>query len=329
MSRSDGTSIRREIGVAARRRRLVALATLGGLLALALGAAAQEPGPVRYRDVVFERVTRTADIVYGEAVDIPTGAPRELALDLYEPTGDTAASRPVLLFVHGGGFVSGDKSAGRRWAEAFAKRGWVSVSIGYRLSQGDVMTVGMPAAVSDARQAVAWLQAHADAYRLDVSRIAIGGSSAGAITSLFLAYTDLAKPDPVAPAGVAAVMDLWGGLYGREDEMTAGEPPLVIVHGTEDAVVPFRLAEALRDRAAAVGIPHAFHPLEGVGHGSRETEQIAAWSTAFFYPLLWPDGPTDPTPTAAPSATASPTAAATSAPGGTTVHLPWCGGASG
>jgi len=283
---------------------------LAAVVVLCLGGVATvlaQGGSLRYRDPVFQHVERAADIVYGRATDVPTGRPVDLHLDLYQPRADTEPARPVLLFIHGGGFVGGDKSAGQRWADEFARRGWVAVSIEYRLRQGDLATVGIPAAVSDARQAMRWLRREAASYRLDTTRIVVGGSSAGGITALFLAYTELERGSADADSAVAGVMDLWGALYGQEEAMAAGEPPLVIVHGTEDTVVPFRYAEALRDRAAAVGIPHAFHPLEGVGHGSGETAQISAWTAAFLYPLLWPS---DLTPTARPTATHTASAAA-------------------
>ncbi len=299
---------------------LTILLVLVGLAAGATAALAQG-GPVRYRDPVFQRVQRTNDIFYGQATDIPTGQPVELRLDLYQPQGDTEPARPVLVFIHGGGFVGGDKSNGQRWAEEFARRGWVVASIGYRLKQGNLATVGIPAAVSDARQALRWLGREAASHRLDISRVVVGGSSAGGITALFVAYTELEVSPADADLRVAGVMDLWGALYGQEGEMAAGEPPLLIVHGTEDTVVPYRYGEALRDRAAAVGIPYAFHPLEGVGHGSGETAQISAWTAEFFYPLLWAPGAT---PTAAVSASPAPASPSPTDPpaGATATRLP-------
>jgi acetyl esterase/lipase len=262
---------------------------------------------VRYRDPVFLRVERTPDLVYGTAIDIPTGQRVDLRLDLYQPEGDTETARPLYVFIHGGGFTMGDKSAGRRWAEEFARRGWVAVSIGYRLRQGNVATEGIPAAVSDARQALRWLDVHAQEHRLDMSRTVVGGSSAGAITALYLTYTEMEKGLEDANVSVAGVMDLWGALYGRERDMAAGEPPLIIVHGTEDEVVPYRFAESLRDRAEEVGIPYDFRPLQGVGHGSGDVAGISRWTAEFFYPFLWPDVVPTPSP-------AEPTAPATSEP---------------
>ena len=267
---------------------IISVALVVATVTRAQPAGGRESALVLYRDPVFAGVEYTLDIVYGDAVDIPTGRTVQLLLDLYEPAGDTGPARPVLVFAHGGGFAGGDKANSRRWAEAFARRGWVALSIEYRVNQGDLPTVGIPAAVADARQAVAWVRSHAAEHRLDSSRLVAGGSSAGAIAALFMTYTDLAQDDPAESPGVAGVMDLWGGMYGQESRMTAGEPPLIIVHGTEDPVVPYSLAEALRDRAEAAGIPYAFHPLQATGHGSDETEVICSWAAEFFYPLLWP-----------------------------------------
>lgn len=132
------------------------------------------------------------------------------------------------------------------------------MAISYRLNQGNLYQDGIPAAVSDTRQALRWLRAHASEYRLDTDRIVLGGSSAGAIASLFTAYTDVQRGSGDPAPDVALVMDLWGGLYTEINQMQAGEPPLIIIHGTADNIVPFTEAEKLRDRARAVDIAHAF-----------------------------------------------------------------------
>ena len=284
-------------------------AIIGLMIASATQTAAQPEPPGRYVDLVFDRVVRTNGITYGSAIDGPSGREVDLRLDLYEPEGDTAIARPVFVFLFGGGFVAGDRMREpRAYCELMARRGYVSVAIDYRINQGNIATRGIPAAVSDARQAVGWLRANADTHRLDPSRIAIGGSSAGAITSLFLAYTDVERT-PGDGSEVAIVLDLWGGLYNSVNEMTAGEPPLAILHGTEDAIVPFSEAEKLRSRAEAVDIAHLYHPLVGEGHAPYMPAELMAIVAPFFYEVLWPAA----IPTAQPSATMPPipTASAT------------------
>ncbi|MCC7021162.1 MAG: alpha/beta hydrolase [Ardenticatenales bacterium] len=282
-------------------------------------AHAQSPPPTRYLDLAFDRVTRTNDIVYGTAVDKPTGRPVDLKLDIYEPAGDTVPARPVFVFLFGGGFTSGTKELEPRvYCEQMARRGYVAVAISYRLNQGDIARDGIPAAVADARQAVRWLRSNAATYRLDTDRIVIGGSSAGAITSLFLAYTDVARPAgggaddaPAAGSDVALVMDLWGGLYNQVNDLEAGEPPLAIVHGTADNIVAFSEATKLRDRAEAVGVPFAYHPLEGKGHAPYMPVELMATLAPFFVEQLWPDGAEPTATTQVPSATHVPTATRT------------------
>ncbi|MFN2114112.1 MAG: alpha/beta hydrolase fold domain-containing protein [Anaerolineae bacterium] len=280
------------------------------LLAAPRDAAAQGDTAIRYRDPVFDRVDSTTDVAYGSAVDIPSGSDFELLLDIYEPHADTALERPVFVFVHGGGFTAGDKATGRAYCNEMARRGYVAVSIGYRLNQGNIWIEGIPAATADARQAVRWLLQREAEYRLDTGRITMGGSSAGAITSLFVAYTDVSKgaTDPSgAGGGVAAVMDLWGGLYTEVDEMASGDPPLIIVHGTEDTVVPFGEAERLRARAVEVGVPHAWHPVQGAAHAPWDPTTFMAWTAEFFYAQLWPDPSSTPPATATDVPSATPT----------------------
>ncbi|MEL7207068.1 MAG: alpha/beta hydrolase, partial [Actinomycetota bacterium] len=102
----------------------------------------------RYIDEVFTEVTETSDVVYGEAVNVQ-GETEQLEMDIFEPTGDAAAARPVLMFLHGGGFTSGDKSSPliRRLAQSFARRGYVTASVNYRLTDDEEFVV---AAIIDA-----------------------------------------------------------------------------------------------------------------------------------------------------------------------------------
>ena len=92
------------------------------------------PAPLRYRDEIFSTVTKTADITYGSAVNV-NGDTQSLELDMYRPTGDTVTSRPAIVWVHGGSFSGGTKDSPEivTEANAFAKKGYVNVSIEYRL----------------------------------------------------------------------------------------------------------------------------------------------------------------------------------------------------
>jgi carboxylesterase type B len=88
----------------------------------------------RYATDVFANYTTTSDITYGQNNSY-TGANTTLKLDIYQPSGDTETNRPLLIFVHGGSFIGGSKTDGDMVAmcQRFAKKGYVTASIDYRL----------------------------------------------------------------------------------------------------------------------------------------------------------------------------------------------------
>jgi acetyl esterase/lipase len=259
-------------------RSLVALALGATLLA---GCTVPRPpgdGTLRYRDQVFSAVTTTNDITYGRA-PLDDGTQVDLKLDLYQPTGDTATKRPALVWVHGGGFTSGDKSSGRGKATFFAQLGYVAVSINYRLLSPDGCG-GNPnptplcehaalEAQHDAQAAVRWLRANAATYKIDTDRIAMAGGSAGAVTSV-LAATHSEDPgtsgNPGFPSDIRAAVSVSGGMP-TNDLIDAGDSPTLFIHGTEDRVVPFEWAVANAAKLQELGVFTVLEPIEGAGHG--------------------------------------------------------------
>jgi acetyl esterase/lipase len=121
-------------------------------------------------------VTKVADQTFAQY------GTRCLKLDLYLPAAPAIGpGRPVVVFVHGGGWSSGFRSEFSPMAVRLAQRGYASALISYRLS-GEAI---YPAAIHDARAAVRWVRLHAGQYRLDPLRIALaGGSAGGQIASL-------------------------------------------------------------------------------------------------------------------------------------------------
>src|SRR3954451_18134745 len=154
-----------------RRRRWV---VAGGACALALATLAActpqyvvpaGPAPLRYRDAVFSEFTKTADITYASAVDAG-GNTVTLKLDTYVPNGDAVTKRPAIIWVHGGSFCCGAKTSPELVDEAttFARKGYVNVSIDYRLeSPGCSGTMSncvaaIQEAAADAQTAVRFLR---------------------------------------------------------------------------------------------------------------------------------------------------------------------------
>ncbi|MBW2266945.1 MAG: alpha/beta hydrolase [Deltaproteobacteria bacterium] len=252
--------------------RLARPSTMLAFAVLLTGAVASPAGAQIYLDQQFG-VNVTSDIVYATgAVQFPFSFDKELRLDLYEPTGPSVpALKPGFVFAHGDGFISGSKTNATMvsLADAYAQRGYVAVSIDYRLVQDGPPTPGVTpvdravnAAIEDAANAVRWMRANAVSYGIDPDRIAIGGYSAGAVTALGAAYGEHG-----ADAEVQAVMSLSGAMYGQESWIDAGEAPLIMIHGTDDLTVPYALALVVQVAALLAPIELEFHALSGVGHG--------------------------------------------------------------
>lgn len=242
---------------------------------------------VRYLNEIFPRISTVSNVAYGEAVAV-TGEKVTLFLDLYAPEDDTEKSRAVILLVHGGGFFQGNKSDApmATLARRFAQRGYVTLSINYRLmpSKNDVDADPVWAiriATEDAKAALQWVSANRLMYRMDVTRLAIGGGSAGAFTSLAVAYGPGKKE--MRDIHICAVIDFWGGLVNPR-VMEQGDPPLIIIHGTADKTVSFHFGERLNARAKEAEIPCEFHPLLGAGHAAwANMDEYIAWIGSFLY----------------------------------------------
>ncbi len=282
-----------------RRHLLSALAVLVPASGCALVVTPPGAPPLRYRDAVFAKVTVTSDITYGSAVD-QQGVTDTLKLDMYAPTGDKATKRPAIVWVHGGSFARGDKASPELVDEAttFAMEGYVNVSINYRLVSGGCLASrgttscaqAIVDATHDAQAAVRFLRAHAAKYGIDATRIAIGGSSAGAITAMNVAFASQ-EPDPTGSnqgysSAVGAAMSLSGAhLFGTTD---AGDAPTVDFHGTADPLVPYAWAVNTQKDAEAAGLQSYLVTWDGDGHvpyAKHRTEILTEESNFLYWEL--------------------------------------------
>jgi acetyl esterase/lipase len=235
----------------------------------------------RYRDPVFRDTTVQRDVPYGEHVD-PDGTRTPLLMDLYQPAGDTATGRPALVLIHGGGYYEGDKSDLARAAELYARHGYVVADIDYRLhpeiedlqkqtnggaltaEQAQVLLAAFDGAVSDSRQAVSYLRAHAAELRIDPARIATMGWSAGGSTSLgHLLQRAESGGGPDVAAAVIASGSIGGPLVGQ---VATSPPPALVIAYAEDSAnsanPPAKLC-ALLESAGGVCV---LHLRDGQGH---------------------------------------------------------------
>lgn len=243
---------------------------------------------VRYIDPSFD-VTLTKDVAYGPVLNLSTNHVDDVRLDIYEPAGDTAEARAVVLWVHGGGFVAGDKQEMETMCRYYAERGYVAIAINYRLvTVLDRQNLGATYAASDTQAAVRWLRTQASSLRLDTTKIALCGNSSGGYAVLGATYDQSLKfhnPNlPNVSFDVAACADVSGRLYNLPS-LARGEAPLLITHGMQDMRVPFFYALELEATAIAAGIvcETNFYPLGGHTVMRTETDDIMPIVLDFLY----------------------------------------------
>jgi acetyl esterase/lipase len=224
---------------------------------------------------------------------------RALELDLYRPdTSDGGSPRPLVVYVHGGGWRVSDRSLAPRetrgWDRGFFERitdaGFVVVAPGYRLSAEAIF----PAQLDDVLAALGWLHANSAELGVDPSRVLLWGASGGGHLAALAALTpgappvagvvcwypitDLTALDLTATDSFEA--HLLGGPIGDHLELARaaspalqvgdGAPPFLIQHGENDTWAPHdqgvRLAEALRAAGGTVefeSVPGADHFFDG------------------------------------------------------------------
>lgn len=250
------------------------LPRLFAVILLACSLAAAEPpadaGPAVEADLVYQRIGQ-----------------RELRLDLCQATLG-AAPRPVLVWVHGGGWRAGHRRDFREPMRNLAKLGFSGVAVEYRLS-GEARH---PAQIEDIAAALRWLAAEGPGRGLDPGRTALVGASAGGHLVLLAGFhgqvpagvqvraiVNCAGPVNLPlgrslPAGDDELrrgcgldsQQLIAALVGSDDRAAAvyaeaspltwvrkGVPPVLTLHGTADALVPVAQAEALHAALRAAG----------------------------------------------------------------------------
>jgi acetyl esterase/lipase len=221
---------------------------------------------------------------------------------------------PAIIWIHGGGWRSGNKSTNK--IKLLAEHGFFGVSIDYRLS-GEA---SFPAAVEDSKCAVRWLRAHAQEYNINPDRVGVWGGSAGGHLSLMVATADGFESDNGWPAysskvqaacsywgpsdlvaiGVAfdrgliqnsAAIEFIGGTYSEMSQVywlasplyhvSADDPPLLLVHGELDPVVPHSQSVVIYEAYRDTDLEVTLVTVSGAGHGLKQmTDSLISPSTA-------------------------------------------------
>ncbi len=132
------------------------------------------------------------EIVIMPGITYGKGDETDLKLDLARPE-EIERRIPAIVFVHGGGWTTGSRAAQLQDIKLAALRGYVGVTVSYRLTEPDANGVPrnpFPAQLHDVKCAVRWLRANADRFGIDANRIGAAGGSAGGHLCLLLGVTD-------------------------------------------------------------------------------------------------------------------------------------------
>lgn len=223
---------------------------------------------LRYKNEVFDIVKVTTSI-YGRNVSvIPNQDSLNLFMDVYEPVGDVAPSRPAIVLAFGGAYVTGDRTQLSDLGRYYARLGYVAACIDYRIYP--IFVLGFPdslaimdiafKAISDMKASIRYLRSTATQFKIDTNLIFAGGISAGSISAIQSTYLHV---DDSLPPYIKKAMDANGGFQGNSNPATlkwstrvsgvmnlsgaivnpawirATDPPMVSFHGTADQTVPY------------------------------------------------------------------------------------------
>ena len=264
--------------------------------------------------VLFASAAALADRSFREAVEYSNPDGQHLMLNVALPP-DGAAPRPAVVCIHGGGFRAGDRKGWNDRCRRLAERGFVAVTIDYRLAP----KYQFPAAVEDCKAAVRWLRLNAGRYQIDPNRIGAVGDSAGGHLAQYLGVTgDVHDFDgdqnPGPSSRVSCVVNFYGPSdltrsYGRSVDahevlplflggdadherkrhvfasplywVTPRAAPTLLIHGTEDKYVNHEQAQWIHERLKAAQVDVELLTLHGAGHGFKGDDAKKAEEAMF------------------------------------------------
>lgn len=245
-------------------------------------------------------VSVSADVTYST---IPGYRP--LILDLYRPV-ERSTALPLIIYVHGGGWMNGHTRQSGAFSDFTAvladlsARGYVVASLEYRLSK----EAPFPAAIDDVRTAMRFLKGNAARYGIDPRRVAIWGGSAGgqlaalaaldcgrepsgedkshaeqsdcvqAAVGWYGVYDFSTMPQSAIPRAENAYLDCEKGACPADRvaaaspaaHVDAKDPPMLLIHGAQDKVVPASQSRELAAKLEAAKVPVTLEVIPDVGH---------------------------------------------------------------
>ena len=232
-------------------------------------------------------------------MSFPTVDGQSEQLDVYTPlTPAPVGGYPVMVTIHGGGWRASDKGAfGLRNANAFTQAGYVVVAPNYVLSAPGKPT--WPLNFEDVQAAVRWVRTNAGTLGLNPNEIVAEGESAGAnLAALLGVYSTQSSGSGISSAveavvGVSTPTNLTSLYYAKHyaggasaaqflggspaqvpanykaaspiDHVAPGDPPMLLIQGRQDSVIPVNQSEQMQAALTAAGVPNELLLVHG-GH---------------------------------------------------------------
>lgn len=257
--------------------------------------------------------------------DIPYGEDAAQRMDIYvqgayigEPNyfAKSNTPKPTLVYIHGGGWLSGTKETRIGFLMPFIQKGWNVVNVEYRLGLGTA-----PNAAEDVLKAMQWIAENAETYGIDKQNIVVSGESAGGHLALLAGLVNSKAGSHPAYVGddlkIKAIIDWFGitdiekvstylsankpegnyalGWIGQPQKLatisktyspihyiTKNAPPILSIHGVDDSVVPYSQSVLLHEALDKVGTQHRLLSLKGGKHMGFTEEQFQLIYEAIF-----------------------------------------------
>lgn len=226
------------------------------------------------------------------------------SLDIYLPERRDEKTA-VILLVHGGSWLGGDKSAFTDLAKYWRDKGYAAATMNYRLTNTPENNIH-PAQVNDIAKAIAFIGSKAADWKISSDKFALQGASAGGHLSLLYTYkydtgnkvktvislagpTDFTPTSGLSPVQAQIVQSLIGTSYLTNptayaeaspiSHVTANSKPTLLFHGKLDVVVPYQQSVDLKNRLTQFSIVHKLVSYEDTGHEVINANYMASFLT--------------------------------------------------
>ncbi|HRG88205.1 MAG TPA: alpha/beta hydrolase [Chitinophagales bacterium] len=201
---------------------------------------------------------------------------------------------PVVILIHGGAWIMGDKAYFLKETELFARAGIACATINYRYAS-DITNVHHPDLPNDVKLAMDYISSKSSKWQVSTQRFGLGGHSAGGHLALLTSYTlndgrikaccnwagpmDLTDEEQLKITGCREMLKIYMGFNPKTENdnekcrqaspywtVTPSSVPTMLLHGTNDIGIPYSNAVKMKAKLDQLGVPNEFHTFEGSGH---------------------------------------------------------------